>query len=275
MNDPSWASPGSQPEPPPAAPLGPPVPEGMPVIRPPAPGDQVPQPGYGPVVAPPPPGDGPDDATPIYYAMPDPNQNWGLNPNSGVRYEVLVPRPPRPQTVTVALVLTYVGVGIAMAYLLVNSLSQWADRDRLISDTAGRADASGVDASSVVGVLLVVVAVFWVLVAAGLVVCAAIANRGSNAARITLSVLMGVVGLYQLCGAISAGAVTVAASSGGTSANSPFAALNASSANIHWWSYVGSSLLAVTGLIVFVLLIVPPTNRYFSAGPGRRFAPGA
>ena len=274
MTDPNWASPSDQSEPP-AAPAGPPVPEGMPDMRPPVPG--APTPGYGPVASAPPPGSGPDDATPMYYAMPDPNQNWGLNPNSGVRYEVLVPRPPRPMTVTVGLMLTYVGVGVALVYLVINSISEWTTRDQVAADAA-RAQASGIDTSSLVGVVLVIAAVFWVLVASGLVICAIIANRGSNGARITLASLMGVLGVYQLCTAISAGALKAIASSdtpsGDQSATSPFAAFNASSANIHWWSYVGSSLLAVIALIVFVLLIIPPTNRYFSAGPGRRFAPG-
>jgi hypothetical protein len=39
------------------------------------------------------------------------------------------------------------------------------------------------------------------------------------------------------------------------------------------WSTAGQVLLGVLAVAILVLLLLPATNRYFSAGPGRRFAP--
>jgi hypothetical protein len=214
----------------------------------------------------------------MYYVMPDPNQNWGLNPNSGVRYEVLVPRPPRPATAYVAIVLTYISVAVALIYCAINSIEQWNNRDAYLTDLQQSSRNTGIDMTSLMrnslGGALIFTAVLWILVGAALVICAVTASRGNNGSRIALAAAMGVLGLYQLCGAVSAGLSTSLASQAQDAPdNSPFAGFTALSKDIHWWSYVGPSLLSVIAISIFVLLLVPPTNRYFSAGAGRRFAP--
>jgi hypothetical protein len=91
------------------------------------------------------------------------------------------------------------------------------------------------------------------------VVTAVLTRRGANPARIVLASLMGVYALANLCGGtfslLSAGAESIVA--GGASAGAS----------------VLDVLLGVLAVTVGVLLLLPTANRYFSAGPGRRFAP--
>ncbi|WP_345625031.1 hypothetical protein [Rugosimonospora acidiphila] len=88
---------------------------------------------------------------------------------------------------------------------------------------------------------------------------AALSHRGSNASRITLASLMGFYVLIGLCGGAFA-LVNVGA------AGFPSPGLRASVAVVE----VLAALLAVT---IGVLLLLPAANRFFYAGPGRRFVP--
>jgi hypothetical protein len=118
----------------------------------------------------------------------------------------------------------------------------------LISTGRGPANTDG----TVRGIGFAVVV--WLLPAAGTVVTAVLTGRGSNPARIVLASLMGLFAVAGLCG----GAVAVA---------------GAPASAAQTYSGVMAIGLAVLAATIGVLLILPAANRYFSAGPGRRFAP--
>jgi hypothetical protein len=186
------------------------------------------------------------------------------------RYIVLVPRPQRPGAVKLAIYLTYVGVIISGLLVLINSIYTWSHRDEILaSATSGApegADMSSIlDTSMTIG--LAVGLLSWLLPAAGAVVCVELSRRGKNAARIVLACLAGVFALNNLCGA---GFGLVASMSGASGDTSP---VFTSGAGVVWWAVPIQAVLAATAIAVLVLVLVPSANRYFSAGPGRRFAP--
>ena len=228
----------------------------------------------------------PAEPTPLFvygqqptYPAIDPvvasGQNWGMA-LPRLEYAVIVPRPPRPGTVSVALFLAYVGVGVAAVTETANGIYQWTNRAQIFSTVETTAptgvDARRlVDASATLG--LVIAGLLYLVVAAGVVTCAVLANRKKNGARITLAAAMGVIGLYNLCGLGSS--AVVGSLTDRLARDSPNSTFNftAASAEVPWWAMVGQGLLAVIALTVFVLLILRPTNRYFVPGAGRRFAP--
>ena len=75
-----------------------------------------------------------------------------------------------------------------------------------------------------------------------------------------LAVLGGVFALYNACGS-AVGLFTSGLVGSDADPRAP------------WWAVAGQGVLEVMGVAILVLLLVPPANRYFSAGPGRRFAP--
>jgi hypothetical protein len=205
----------------------------------------------------------------------NPVQNWGMAVPR-INYAVLVPRPPRPATVGVALALAYVGVAVAAVTETANGIYQWSNRAQIFSTVETTAptgvDARRlVDASATLG--LVIAGLMYLVVAAGVITCAVLANRKKNGARVTLAAAMGVVGLYNLCGLGSS--ALVGSLTDRLARDSPNSTFNftAASAQVPWWALVGQGVLAAIALTVFVLLILRPTNRYFVAGAGRRFAP--
>jgi hypothetical protein len=263
-----WAPPGagSAPEPrPEAAPVMVPPP----VMAPPPVAAYPPTwPGLHPAQPEPPPAQ-PDQ--PAYLEI-DPSQNWGLA-YPGYRmagYVQPVPRPPRPGAVAVAMYLTYAGVVISGAQAVLDALVTWYRRDAILASASagGPPDA---DVSSIFGtwitVGLVIGLLFWLLPAAGAVVCAELTRRGKNAARIVLACLAGVFALYNLCGAGFVGVAGLAGSASTSSGPVPF------TSGATWWSTVVGVLLGGAAVTILVLLVLPATNRYFSPGPGRRFAP--
>ena len=116
-------------------------------------------------------------------------------------------------------------------------------------------------------------AVLAVLVAAGVLVCAILTTRLKNPARITLAVLLGVLGLYNLCTVGSIGVFLALGESLEERGTSTSSLSMMAAGQITWWAIAAQALLAVIAVTGFVLLVVPPTNRYFVAGAGRRFAP--
>lgn len=260
MSDSQWNAPGeaggTRPEVPPVSPQQPP-----PI-------------GYGP---PPPPdrASGPGQSFGPGQTF-DPGQNWGMAVPSGVGYAVLVPRPPRPAAVGVAITLAYAGVVLALVFQLANATYEWTNRDRIFGSGLAGTPPPGldtkhlIDTSALVGLL--VGGVLWLLVAVGVVVCTVLTNRKKNAARIVLASAMGVMGLYDLC---SAGATAAMGSMGRLQRQSGSSSFTfaAAAGQVTWWQITAQALLAVIALIVFVCLIVPPSNRYFAAGAGRRYIP--
>jgi hypothetical protein len=213
----------------------------------------------------------PSDAPQGWYAVPDPNYNWGLAPGGhpNARYAVAVQRPPRPTTVTVALALTYAGVGLSGANAIAGALYNWLNRGKLLSTVTADAPPDGPDMTSflstTIAASVVVSLVVWLLAAAGTVVCAVLARRGRNPARIVLAVLVGVFALNNLCG--GAAGLFVAGTRSGGGSPSPFNA----TASLPWWTVPIQLILAVMAALICVLLLLRATNRYFSPGAGRRF----
>jgi hypothetical protein len=206
------------------------------------------------------------------YLEVDPNQNWGLAyPGYQMsRYVELVPRPPRPGTVLLAIYLTYVGVVVSGMQVLLNALYTWSRRDEILAsatrDAPPGADMSGFfDTTLTIG--LIIGLLFWLLPAAGTVVCVELARRGRNAPRIVLACLAGVFALYNLC---SSGFAVIAGLAGPVETESGSVSFTT---GITWWGTLIQMLLGAAAVAILVLLLVRPSHRYFSPGPGRRFAP--
>ncbi|HET6213811.1 MAG TPA: hypothetical protein VFE14_13185 [Micromonosporaceae bacterium] len=183
------------------------------------------------------------------------------------------PRPPKPVVVTVAVALTYLGVlvsGLKAAGELAMTLAYRTDIVALLQEQQRfqRNDNNGMDMQTFLNAYVtgipVVLLVAWLAGGVAAVICANRATRGSNGARITLAVLAGVFALGSVC----AGVFTpVSVLSGHRSS---------STANIGtlWtlFSIVLGLVLAAVAVTILILLLVPPARRYFSPGPGRRFA---
>jgi hypothetical protein len=228
----------------------------------PVPPVQIPTVGY------PPPGARPDYPNPGM----EPTQNWGMAyPTYAVPgYAVLVPRPPRPQAVRLAIVLTYIGVALSGIQVVLSDVWVWGQRDTFTESMTenagpGAPDMTGI-ASTAFTVGIVLSAVFWLLPAAGTVVCAVLAGRGRNAARIVLACLAGVFAANGLCGAGSA----LLFQTGGPSRTMGTFGFGSGGP---WWAIPFQFSLGALAVLICVLLLLPTANRYFSAGPGRRFAP--
>lgn len=213
-------------------------------------------------------------APPACHAYPaaEVTQNWGLAyPTYATpMYAIPVPRPPRPRIVIVALVATYLGVLLSGTQTVLSSRWLWSQRD---SFTRSMAENLPPDSPNLTGptntaivIGISVAAVIWLLPATGAVVCAALAGRGRNGARIVLACLAGVFALNAFCGAGSGLAWR------STDVSSGLAPLGAS-AMAPWWAIPFQLSLAALAVLICVLLLLPAANRYFSAGAGRRFVP--
>jgi hypothetical protein len=200
----------------------------------------------------------------------DPAQ-YGLAAPPGYEPVYLVPRPPRPGVVNIAVMLTYVGVLLGGLQVLAGALVSWEERRSLSGLTGtglsgnGSLSESQLQTTIMIGIIISVV-VNWLVPGAGAVVTAVLTARGANAARIVLASLMGLFALVNLC-QVTGGAAVI----GLGTRLVPGALVPAG-----WvWADLLLSLvkfaLAVT---IGVLLLVPPANRYFSPGPGRRFVNG-
>jgi hypothetical protein len=251
----------------------------------PVPPDSPQPPQQPPAVHPPapvPPGaPGPQSAPQLAFLYPtgDPQQNWGLAvPVGAGRPEMLVPRPPKPASAGLATLLAYIGVGLSVVYLVANSIYQYQNKDRVIDEAlTGLSKAEADQARSIMGTFMggavIFTAVLYLLIAAGVVVCTALTVRKKNPARIVLAATMGVLGAYNLCQVGSGGLVAAVGPTMQRRAQATGVNYTDVSSQITWWSVALQALLAVIALTVFVMLIVPTSNKYFSPGAGRRFAP--
>ena len=213
----------------------------------PVPSQTVPQSGYTP-------------PTQQVYGAPGYAYNWGLAyPAPGYQAVYLVPRPSRPAVVNVAVLLTILGVLISGGQFAMSIVTTYGARNDLLTGLGG---ANGRQAPGVVnttfGIAVGVAVAVWLIPAAGTLVTALLTRRGSNAARIVLASLMGLFALNGLCG----GAFALV-----NPRMSAFGSVRQSAV-----SPVFDLVLAGLAIAVGVLVLVPTANRFFSAGPGRRFA---
>jgi hypothetical protein len=205
---------------------------------------------------------GQQPALPPTGAPPGYGYNWGLAyPVPGYQPVAWIPRPRRPGVVNLALILILFGVLISTVQLVIGVTTTYANQDDLISQlnggSGGTAPASVVHTA--VGVGIGVAIALWLLPAAGAVVTGILSWRGANAARIVLASLMGVCALYDLCGGIFGLVNPVTNGISRVGAPAVSAAFDL--------------VLAAVAVAIGVLVLVPPANRFFSAGPGRRFMP--
>ena len=211
---------------------------------------------------------------PTVVTGPVDQPNWGLAvPGHALPgLAMLVPRPPRPGVVSAGLRLAYAGVVVSGLETLAGAVYSLTNRDRLAARmmTGESAPDTIRFMSTFVTVGTVVNAIVWLLAAAGTVTCIIIAARGRNPARIVLICLMGLFALQHLCG--FAGDLVASGLTGSADQSSPF---SLASAQAVWWQVALRGLLGVLAATVLVLLLLGPANRYYSPGPGRRFAPPA
>jgi hypothetical protein len=161
--------------------------------------------------------------------------------------------------VNVAVILTMVGVLVSAVQLAINMRYTYEQRDQIIAQlNTGTAGGSTDMFNTAFTVGLAVGVLFWLLPAAGAVVTSLLARRGSNASRIVLASLMGVFALSDLCNGVF-GLVNPS--------------INVSAVHPARISPVFNLVLAMLAVVIGALVLLPSANRFFSAGPGRRFMP--
>jgi hypothetical protein len=183
-------------------------------------------------------------------------------PIPGYQPVAWIPRPPRPGVVNLAVALTVLGVVISGVQTVIDSVITYRHQDKVIGQLSSGSSDTRPPVEVVhmaVGFGIAFAIALWVLPAAGAVVTALLARRGANPARIVLASLMGVYALNELCGGIFG---LVNPTIGGITRVSTGAVAPA-------FDFV----LAGLAIAIGVLVLVPPANRFFSAGPGRRFIP--
>jgi hypothetical protein len=163
--------------------------------------------------------------------------------------------------VNLAAALAVLGIVISGVEMAINLVYLYSNRD-LLTNTVN-AQNPGRAPATVVSVALDVAAAFtvalWLIPVIGVLVTTVLSLRGANAARIVLASLMGVFVLDNVCGGVgNLVGMSVGTFRAGTGpASAPYLQL----------------LLAGLAIVIGVLLLVPSANRFFSAGPGRRFMP--
>ena len=221
-----------------------------------APPSTVPNSGYTP---PPQASYGPPGYTSPTDAPPGYGYNWGLAyPAAGYQAVYLVPRPPRPGVVNIAVLLTILGAVLSAVQIVINIVITYGSRNDLLTGL-GRANGNqGTEMlDTAFAVVVGIAAAIWLVSAAGALVTAFLARRGSNAARIVLACLMGLYALNGLCGG-AFGLVNPRMSGLASVRDSAL-------------SPVFDVMLGGLAVAVGVLVLVPAANRFFSAGAGRRF----
>jgi hypothetical protein len=170
--------------------------------------------------------------------------------------------------VQVAFVLAYTGVVLAWLYQVPQSIWQWTNRGQFTAAFQHpRVDAARM-ASGFGTAVIVLTALTWLAVGTGVIVCTRLAQRGRNAARIVLAVVAGGMALSNLGGlavALIGTAMLGDLPTSGTTARPTIATTPG-------WAITASAVLGAFALAIMILLILPRSNRYFSPGPGRRFA---
>lgn len=202
------------------------------------------------------------------YGQGQPHQ-WGMAP-PGYEAVYLVQRPPQPGVVNIAVVLTYVGLVLAALSIVIGAVISWQIQGQITRLSASSTiNGSMVGTNLTVGIMVNVL-LLWLLPGAGAVITAVLSARGANPARIVLASLMALFALVNVCQAAGVGM--------GASALSSLTGTRGSSlvgAGWFWGDVVVHVIQFGLAVTIGVLLIVPAANRYYSAGPGRRFVAGA
>ncbi|MGH3728772.1 MAG: hypothetical protein ACRDTU_08470 [Micromonosporaceae bacterium] len=160
----------------------------------------------------------------------------------------------RPSLVTVAVVLTFLGIGLAFLGTVLLHLF-WAE----VLDTAGEGAPSEMTETfdSFSGALTFVAAGFNLLAGIGAAICAILAMRGSNGARITLCVLCGLFAGWKLmCGGYWTVNVTAPAEESLRPIESALPFMYGAAAI--------DGVLMLVGIAIVALLLTSPSNRYFN-----------
>lgn len=223
---------------------------------------------------------GPDPVSAVPASPPAAGYpGMGGSPPGGPPPPQLVPRPPRPMIVFVATVLTLVAAAFAFADVFVSYFLVSGTRDglRTWSEAAGdstediRAMTEFFDL--VGGTTAIVSGVIYLLGAGGVIACAVLALRGSNPARITQVVLVGVYASGIFCcrgySIVQFWAVESVLNSPDyqSSGRGPLELPT----GLVWASTALNVLLCLMSAAIFVLLLLPAANRYFSPGAGKQF----
>ncbi|WP_204296645.1 hypothetical protein [Actinoplanes campanulatus] len=119
--------------------------------------------------------------------------------------------------------------------------------------------------STFIGIVLVVTAGFYLLIAVGLVVLAIFNNRGKNGARITTWVI---AGLGLCCNSLGLGGTVAGTAIGGTAPSTEQAQIEAdvAAAMPGWYDAISllTSVITVLALLgAIILLALPPSNAFF------------
>ena len=178
------------------------------------------------------------------------------------------PRPARPVTVTVSSLLLY-GVAAAQLLIAVAFLVTLGDVRDAAAGSFGTTEFDD-EMTGVVTGLMIVVAVVYMLIAAGLVILSIFNGLGKNPSRIVTWVFAG-IGLC--CNGLSLldsvpGAVTTSTTDGGPT-DQQFEA-NLDAAMPGWFQPLLTTLIVLTvlGLIAaIILLALPQSNAYFRKPP--------
>lgn len=175
------------------------------------------------------------------------------------------PAPPaRPATVTISSLLLY-GIAAAQVLVAVLALATLGDVQEAYRNSFGNTEFDE-ELTGVVAGTMVVVAVIYIIIAAGLVVLSIFNGMGKNPSRIVTWVF---AGLGLCCNGLSLfdsvpGAVTSSTTEGGPSEQQFEADLAATLPGWYQPATVLLTVLTVAGLIaVIILLALPQSNAFF------------
>lgn len=161
---------------------------------------------------------------------------------------------PRPTTVTAAVALTFAGVALAFVGTVLTHL--FVTEAFAAANTSNNAELEE-SLKSVSSTWTFVSAGLNLVAAAGVSICAIISMRGSNGARITLSVLCGLFAGWKLtCGGYWA-ATSFAAKPEDTE-------VIGSAMPFLWGAVAIDMLLMFIAIAILALLLVGPSQRFFS-----------
>jgi hypothetical protein len=195
---------------------------------------------------------------------------WGGYPYPMVQ---MVPRPPRPRTISIAVLLCWIGIAVSGVATIAGLVVDIIYRDELVREALAQqnptAGAQVEDMASLVTTLTLALSVaFWLLVAAGVAVCAVFTGRGRNPARILLAALTGIIAFANL---LCTPLTVVATGAGAFGTTQSFDIGPPAYDVVQMVSLVLNVLLGLVAAVIFVLVLLRASITYCSPGPGRSF----